>query len=194
MQRMVPIAMLTLAALAGSNALAQTVQYKCDKCGRYHVRSVAAPAYQVVSSNATQTASEGAVVVASASVPTNNSVQPASAVQTLPQATVVPSGQVTSNRRWRFDKANNWARRIDPRAQAWAQEEANRLARRGYQGYLQNGHPGGNNPYASVTGTGTTFPGADLIHTCEGSPGMTLVAEAAAVSHDGRIYGVRSWR
>jgi hypothetical protein len=96
--------------------------------------------------------------------------------------------------RWNFHNANRWRRQIDPRAQAWAQEEANRLARRAYSGYLQNGHPGGNNPHASVTGTGTTFPGATLIHTCEGSNGMTLVAEAAAVSHDGRIYGVRSWR
>jgi hypothetical protein len=120
-------------------------------------------------------------------------VQATPAVVTASANTPATSGAAVG-RRWRFDKANNWLRRIDPRAQAWAQQEANRLAQRGYRGYLQNGHPGGNNPYASVTGTGTTFPGDDLIHTCEGDPGMTLVAEAAAVSHDGRIYGVRSWR
>ena len=122
-------------------------------------------------------------------------------VQTSPSSVVTasstsfPSSSPRANSaRWRFENANKWARRIDPNAQAWAQQEANRLAQRGYSGYLQNGHPGGNNPYGSVTGTGTTFPGAKLIHTCEGSSGMTLVAEAAAVSRDGRIYGVRSWR
>ncbi len=182
---------LLISPLLIAECSAQTVRYQCSKCGRYHVRSTSTTAGVPASTAQVQTRAKVSVQPASAvsskSSP-SSAVQPASAARTLPQT------KSTTTKRWRFHNANKWTRRIDPRAQAWAQEEANRIAQRGYQGYLRNGHPGGNNPYGSVTGTGTTFPGADLIHTCEGDNGMTLVAEAAAVSWDGRIYGVRSWR
>ena len=177
-------------AMCSSATAQQTITYKCSSCGQYHTKVV---------SNATSGSSSAngvsSRVVAKPAMPAVSSAetQVASPVQTASSSTVPQAAKVV-RQRWNFDKANNWPRRIDARAQAWAQEEANQLARRAYSGYLQNGHPGGNNPYARVTGTGTTFPGASLIHTCEGSSGMTLVAEAAAVSHDGRIYGVRSWR
>jgi hypothetical protein len=206
------VVLLLAGPLMTAQSFAQTVLYKCPSCGQYHQRaaSTAAQPATIVQpaakplSTATAQPAVTAAVATETKVPAANATQPASAVestttpapavQTASATQVVPSTTRVSPPRWRFHNATKWARRIDPNAQAWAQKEANLLASRGYQGYLRNGHPGGANPHATVTGTGTTFVGADLIHTCEGSNGMTLVAEAAAVSSDGRIYGVRSWR
>ncbi len=180
MKRFSLLMLMLIGSLVSIQSLAQAELYKCPSCGRYHERTASTTVNQPQISR-----------VVNSTTPV---VQTASAVTVVPGTVPTTSMATSAPQRWRFHNAHKWSRRIEPNAQAWAQQEANRLAQRGYRGYLQNGHPGGNNPHASVTGTGTTFPGADLIHTCEGSNGMTLVAEAAAVSNDGRIYGVRSWR
>lgn len=191
------VACFLLLAVASPAAAQQVITYKCSRCGGFHTKVVNSPAPTTTASRVVSkpVVSEPAAAPVQARTPASSAGSTSTSATVVSGTRVVAGSQAQAPRpRWNFHNANRWRRQIDPRAQAWAQEEADRLARRAYSGYLQNGHPGGNNPYASVTGTGTTFPGASLIHTCEGSDGMTLVAEAAAVSHDGRIYGVRSWR
>jgi len=77
-------------------------------------------------------------------------------------------------------------------AQAWAEQEATTLATIGTSGYARSGgHPGGNNPHASFTGTGYGT-GSD-VPTCTPRGPAALVADAVRCAN-GVCFRVRSWK
>ena len=77
-------------------------------------------------------------------------------------------------------------------AQAWAEQEASRLAALGTTGYARvGGHPGGNNPHASFTGTG--YGSGGDVPTCAPSGPAALVADAVRCV-GGVCFRVRSWQ